>query len=841
MCSRIPKIGCAVCMHSHRYPSVDPEKNSDLFTMNVPENKKRENSRQERRALLVGPTYEGLDKKFHLEGTANDVKLITDLITHAPFCFPQENIKILVGGDATRSSILTSLESLCQDAAEESVVLFFFCGHGFYLRDIKDEGIVPSDITTRMLINNAVKDVCITGKDFASYLELLASKEVFTTLMFDCCYSGHVYRDAEYKDSMFTPLRPRQIEVACRLQSRSNSSPGSPLVEPSLNAHLENNNFSMWPRSGWRPSRADRFVHIAACSSAEKAYEGVDHYTDTTCGLLTCAVRRVFGKLSHPEKVSYKVLCSLIMREFKELHVSVKQTPQFEGGNLNTRVFDRITVPDVHVSGVPVDRVFRNGSRDEVILEAGILQLLRDGEYEVFEPTVTKEELACGNSTEKWVARIDVNQYDIFETQALALVVEKAKDIRPGCLAFLREARSVRHKVRVHQSTNHVNDTCELLTQLKTAQMFHVECSSTEEEEHFTSAADDTFGHMDTITLMNFHNAIGLSQNKILNDDNKKVTNNQESHTQTTVYRPECRRESGSQTSDDIIHVSPEQVHTSKAFWVARRRGKMITPPISLGREHVVVDNLCRLLRYEMALANADIAFGSMINVTFKVSRLERVQPYRAGLEKSQRIREGLSAGDLYEGGPVTERPRFRAHLVTQRSDRGRVRLVPVPCSGDALVFQVTNNEDHVIHVCVLMFQLDGSVVSLYPDSNGRTQELRPGDSIEDIHRLFIPDHSLRGIARPDPRDPEPRYGVDTVVLFATSEEASYLALLQTPLETEPELVPRALDKQTPLHPLRKFRLALTNRCSLDAQCDSGPAWQVMKREFEVWKHPQHQ
>ena len=42
--------------------------------------------------------------------------------------------------------------------------------------------------------------------------------------------------------------------------------------------------------------------------------------------------------------------------------------------------------------------------------------------------------------------------------------------------------------------------------------------------------------------------------------------------------------------------------------------------------------------------------------------------------------------------------------------------------SGDALVIKVTNNEKFPVHVCVMSYQADGSIVVLYPPKNVSNQ-----------------------------------------------------------------------------------------------------------------------
>ena len=48
--------------------------------------------------------------------------------------------------------------------------------------------------------------------------------------------------------------------------------------------------------------------------------------------------------------------------------------------------------------------------------------------------------------------------------------------------------------------------------------------------------------------------------------------------------------------------------------------------------------------------------------------------------------------------------------------------------SGDAMVIQVTNNEERVIHVCVVSYQADGSIVVLHPPKNVSTANYLTGE-----------------------------------------------------------------------------------------------------------------
>ena len=70
----------------------------------------------------------------------------------------------------------------------------------------------------------------------------------------------------------------------------------------------------------------------------------------------------------------------------------------------------------------------------------------------------------------------------------------------------------------------------------------------------------------------------------------------------------------------------------------------------------------------------------------------------------------------LLAEGLRCEIPTFQAHrveLITLSHHRQFYRAVDG--TGDALVIEVTNNEKFPIHICVISYQADGSIVILYP------------------------------------------------------------------------------------------------------------------------------
>lgn len=79
----------------------------------------------------------------------------------------------------------------------------------------------------------------------------------------------------------------------------------------------------------------------------------------------------------------------------------------------------------------------------------------------------------------------------------------------------------------------------------------------------------------------------------------------------------------------------------------------------------------------------------------------------------------------LVAEGPPYAIPTFQAHSVeVVTASRHRSFYRAVDGTGDALVIQVTNNEEFPIHICVMSYQADGSIVVLYPPKRVSTLDI---------------------------------------------------------------------------------------------------------------------
>lgn len=59
---------------------------------------------------------------------------------------------------------------------------------------------------------------------------------------------------------------------------------------------------------GWSPMQNDKFIHIAACSTNERAYEWYDSKTGKIYGCLTSALVEVIDGIKPGERISYRTL-----------------------------------------------------------------------------------------------------------------------------------------------------------------------------------------------------------------------------------------------------------------------------------------------------------------------------------------------------------------------------------------------------------------------------------------------------------------------------------------------------------------------------------------------------
>jgi len=156
-------------------------------------------------ALVVG-----IDSYKHvspLHYAANDETAVASLL-EAQFSFPAENVKLLLGEQASRSGILSAYFAYESVVDADSRLLVFFAGHGFTRTGASREAgfLIPQDGRTDDL------STLIRWEELTINADLIPAKHVF--FIMDACYGGLVFNRAVsagsvrfLKDMMLRPVR----------------------------------------------------------------------------------------------------------------------------------------------------------------------------------------------------------------------------------------------------------------------------------------------------------------------------------------------------------------------------------------------------------------------------------------------------------------------------------------------------------------------------------------------------------------------------------------------------------------------------------------------------------
>lgn len=149
----------------------------------------------EKKALLIGINdYPYAPSQYKLYGCVNDVNIMKDILIKR-YNFSDKDIKILLNKDATRQNIINHINDwLIKESKKGDLVILYYSGHGTQVMpdynndeiDGKDEVICPYDIVPNIGANIIIDD------EMGVLLRKLEGREV--VVIFDCCYSGGLYR-----------------------------------------------------------------------------------------------------------------------------------------------------------------------------------------------------------------------------------------------------------------------------------------------------------------------------------------------------------------------------------------------------------------------------------------------------------------------------------------------------------------------------------------------------------------------------------------------------------------------------------------------------------------------
>jgi hypothetical protein len=148
------------------------------------------------RAVLIGIDEYQRDDVPSLRGCVNDVALVRSLLKQY-FQVPNEDLRVLVNGRATKANIMARIEATIARAEPGDVIVFYFSGHGSQIRDRNgdeladglDEIICPYDMDWD-------RGTFILDDDLDALFGDLPPG-VLLEAFFDCCFWGADARGLE--------------------------------------------------------------------------------------------------------------------------------------------------------------------------------------------------------------------------------------------------------------------------------------------------------------------------------------------------------------------------------------------------------------------------------------------------------------------------------------------------------------------------------------------------------------------------------------------------------------------------------------------------------------------
>ncbi len=299
-------------------------------------------------AMLVACTkYDHLPKACWLEGPANDVVLLRELLVKH-FGFPDQNVVTLseaAGKDRrpTRANIEHEFHSLAEKAKPGDMVVITLSGHGsrqpekdpppdpkYAEPDGLDETFLPCDIkdwdSEAGTVTNAIID-----DDIRIWTKAITDKGASVWLVADSCHSGDLLRGLEKRrevkpEELKVPkeaIEAAQARAAKRGRSRGNAAPHPRDVDES----------------------AQHLVAIYAARTSEETIEkpmpGGKSY-----GLLSYTICQILNQAKEP--LTYRGLVQEINAQYRGLGRS-SPTPLVDGPDADAKVLgvERVPSPPV--------------------------------------------------------------------------------------------------------------------------------------------------------------------------------------------------------------------------------------------------------------------------------------------------------------------------------------------------------------------------------------------------------------------------------------------------------------------------------------------------------------
>ena len=321
-------------------------------------------------ALLIGINkYLFMPDKYQLHGCVNDAKLIQNILINK-FNFAAHNIISLFDEAATRDNILAEMEGLANIIAKDDILVFHYSGHGHQCKiktEFTDEGsgkdncILPCDDAEP----SAEGDIWREIRDYQinEWLQRIAQKTPYSTLIFDACHSGTMTRSTDKATTRSLPPEARLLAKSAPI-TRSTASLRS-------NTNLNNNaTLLQKPSAGGWLNLSDNYVVMSGCRDTQKSKEKYfsQDGQNTKHGVLTYYLSRALlrAKPGTTYRDVFELACANVVADVSEQH------PQIEGA-LDRELFG---VKDIEpLAFIPITNI----DGQQITLGGGAAHGLRKG------------------------------------------------------------------------------------------------------------------------------------------------------------------------------------------------------------------------------------------------------------------------------------------------------------------------------------------------------------------------------------------------------------------------------------------------------------------------------
>ncbi len=137
-------------------------------------------------ALLIA-VNENQIPNYALPTVAKDATAVRDVLIHPERCaYPADNVRLLLGRDATREGIRGGLawlkERIAADSSGDATAVFFYSGHGAYNSEDDSYYLLPYDL------RSPLADSLLRATDVAAEIEAVKPRRLLVVL--DCCHAG---------------------------------------------------------------------------------------------------------------------------------------------------------------------------------------------------------------------------------------------------------------------------------------------------------------------------------------------------------------------------------------------------------------------------------------------------------------------------------------------------------------------------------------------------------------------------------------------------------------------------------------------------------------------------